>query len=69
VLRHSELRTAHRKAEVERQASYTGEDWPAGGSGRGKHSDGVLLRIFLLSRVFLILWLKNKNDISRFMRH
>jgi hypothetical protein len=29
-LRHSEVRTVHRQAEVERQASHTGEDWIAG---------------------------------------
>jgi hypothetical protein len=32
-LRRSELRTGHRQAEVERQASYTGEYW-TGGTGR-----------------------------------
>jgi hypothetical protein len=38
-LRRSELRTGSRQAEVERQASYKGEDWTAGGSVRDRQID------------------------------
>ncbi len=38
-LMRSELRTDSRQAEVERQASYTGEDWTGGGSVRDRQSD------------------------------
>jgi hypothetical protein len=39
-LRRSELRTGSRQTEVERQASYTGKYWTAGGSVRDKQSYG-----------------------------
>ncbi len=38
-LKHSELRTGHRQAEVEIQARYTGKYWTAGGSVRDRQID------------------------------
>jgi|LakMenEpi03Aug12_release.lakeMendotaPanAssembly.Ray.scaffolds.fasta_scaffold3686542_1 hypothetical protein len=44
---------SYSQAEVERQASYTEEDWPAGGSGRRKQSYGSFVEDFFNESSFL----------------